>query len=263
MSLPRGERDRFSLMDQSTTSELPGGAQCEMPGGAQCEVHVCRNQGLRATHLALLDDQERARAQRYQLAAARDRFLLGAVLLRVAAARLLDAGPAVIAVDRTCGRCGAQHGRPLLPGSALHASVSHSGEVVAVALTSAGPVGVDVEAIRAIDFASIAESVCTPAERADVRAEADFFTLWTRKEAVLKATGEGLSRPMTDLHVTPPGSAPVLLGLGGPLGLGSGPPPACQLADVSVGDGYRGCVAVLTAAPVTFSTLDASELLAR
>ena len=88
---------------------------------------------------------------------------------------------------------------------------------------------------------------------------------------MLKATGEGLSRPMADLHITPPGSAPVLLGLGsGPLGLGSGPlgpgsglPPACQLADLSVGDGYRACVAVLTEAPVTVSTLDASELLAR
>ncbi len=244
-------------MDRSPTSELSAGAQREVRVGAQCEVHVGLIHDLHAAHLVLLDDQERARAQRYRLAAAGDRFLLGAVLLRVAAARHLEARPADIAVDRACGRCGAQHGRPRLPGSGLHVSVTHSGDVVAVALTSAGPVGVDVEAVRPIDYAAIADSVCTPAERNAVRAEADFYVFWTRKEAVLKATGEGLSRPMTDLHVTQPGSAPMLLGLCG------GPPPACQLADISVGDGYQGCVAVLTADPVAVSTLDASELLGR
>jgi 4'-phosphopantetheinyl transferase len=232
--------------------------------GGRCEVHLGRIQDLRPTHLALLDDSEQARAQRYRLAADRDRFQLGSVLLRVAAARQLGVPPADVSVDRTCGRCGAQHGRPLLPGTGLHASVSHSADVVAVALTSCGPVGVDVEAVRPIDFAAIAESVCTPAERINVRAEADFFTIWTRKEAVLKATGEGLSRPMSDVHVAPPSSAPALLGLGGgPLGRGSGQPPACQLADLSVGDGNRACVAVLTADPVTVSILDASALLAR
>jgi 4'-phosphopantetheinyl transferase len=228
-----------------------------MSAGARCEVHVGRIHDLRPAHLALLDDQERARAQRYRLAADRDRFRLGAVLLRAAAARHLDVAPADVAVDRTCGRCGAQHGRPQLPGTGLNASVSHSGEVVAVALTWCGPVGVDVEAVRPIDFATIAESVCTPAERIEVQTEADFFAIWTRKEAVLKATGEGLSRPMTDLQVTAPASAPVLLGLG------SGQPPACQLADISVGDGYRACVAVLVADPVTVSILDAREVIAR
>ena len=228
-----------------------------MSAGARCEVHVGRIQDLRPAHLALLDDQERARAERYRLPADRDRFRLGAVLLRAVAARHLEVRAADVAVDRTCGRCGAQHGRPHLPGTGLHASVSHSGEVVAVAITSSGPVGVDVEAVRAIDFAAIAESVCTPAERIEVRTEADFFTVWTRKEAVLKATGEGLSRPMSDVQVSSAASVPALLGLG------SGQPPACQLADISVGDSYRACVAVLTAAAVIVRTDDASEFLAR
>jgi 4'-phosphopantetheinyl transferase len=229
---------------------------------AHCDVYVARLSDLRPAHLALLNDTEQARAQRYRLAADRDRFRLGAVLLRAAASRHLGVPPAGVAVDRTCGRCGAQHGRPQLPGGGLHASVSHSGDVVAVALTRAGPVGVDVEAVRTIDFAAIAESVCTPAERPDIRTDADFYTVWTRKEAVLKATGEGLSRPMTDLRITRPGSAPALLGLADPLGRTSGPPLPCQLADVFAGDGYRACVAVLTADPVNVRTLDAGELLA-
>jgi 4'-phosphopantetheinyl transferase len=218
-------------------------------------VFVGRIQDLRPTHLALLPDHELVRARQYLLQADRDRVALGAILLRLAAARHLGARPGDVAVDRTCSRCGAQHGRPLLPGSSLRASVSHSGDIVAVALTSAGPVGIDVEAVRAIDFAALAESVCTPAEWSEVRGLTDFYSFWTRKEAVLKATGEGLARPMTDLQVSPPGSAPVLLRFG------SGAPPACQLADISVGDGYRACVAVLTADAVTVATLDAGQVL--
>jgi hypothetical protein len=74
---------------------------------------------------------------------------------------------------------------------------------------------------------------------------------------VLKATGDGLSRPMRDLHVSPPAAAPMLLGLAGDA------PPACQLADISVGAGYLGCVAVLTPDPVAVQTLTARDLLAR
>ena len=166
----------------------------------------------------LLDDQERARAQRYRLAAARDRFLLGAVLLRVAAARHLDVAPADVAVDRTCGRCGAQHGRPQLPGTGLNASVSHSGDVVAVALTWPDPLASTSRLSARSTYAAITDQSARRPSGTRSRTEADFYTFWTRKEAVLKATGEGLSRPMTDLQVTPPASAPVLLGLG------SGPP---------------------------------------
>jgi 4'-phosphopantetheinyl transferase len=222
---------------------------------ALCWVHLGRIHGLRAAHLAFLHEQELTRARQYRLAADRDRVLLGAVLLRMAAARHLGGRPADVVVDRTCSRCGAQHGRPRLPGSDLHASVSHSGDVVAVALTAAGPVGVDVEAVRTIDFAAVAESVCILAERRDLRSLTDFYTFWTRKEAVLKATGEGLSRPMTDLHVTRPGSAPALLRLG------DSPAPACQMADISAGDGYQACVAVLTTDAVKVATLDASQVL--
>ena len=241
-----------AFMDQSAAGEASASAT-----GGQCEVHVGQIQDLRAAHLTLLSDPELARARQYRLASDSDRCLLGAVLLRMVAARHLGVRPEDVAIDRTCGRCGAQHGRPRLPGSGLQASVSHSGDIVAVAITAAGPVGVDVEAVRRIDVAAVTESVCTPDERSYVRAATDFYTFWTRKEAVLKATGEGLHRPMTDLHVTPPGSAPLLLRLG------DATPPACQMSDIAVRNGHKACVAVLAADPVTISTLDAGELLAR
>jgi 4'-phosphopantetheinyl transferase len=238
-------------MDQSPAIGRAAGATA-----ALCEVHVGRIHDLRAAHMALLNDPELARARQYQFASDADRSLLGAVLLRITAARHIGVGPADVGIDRTCRRCGAQHGRPQLPGSGLYASVSHSGDIVAVALTSAGPVGVDVEAVRIIDFAAVIESVCVPAERGEVRSAIEFYTFWTRKEAVLKATGEGLSRPMTDLQVTPPRSPPALLALG------NGTPPPCQLADISVGDGYHAAIAVLAAEPVIVRTFDASEALA-
>jgi 4'-phosphopantetheinyl transferase len=223
---------------------------------AQCDIYLGQRHRLRGLDLGMLDSSEQARAQRYLLADDRDRFLLGAALLRTSAGHHLGVRPADVSVDRTCPWCESQHGRPVLAGTGLHASVSHSGGVVAVAITAAGPVGVDVEAGRAIDISAVTDSVCTPAERSCVTGLGDFYAYWTRKEAVLKAAGDGLRRPMTDLSITPPGSAPVLLALGGDAA------PACQMADLSAGDGYHAAVAVLTARPVTFRTHDASTLLA-
>ncbi|HUB41305.1 MAG TPA: 4'-phosphopantetheinyl transferase superfamily protein [Streptosporangiaceae bacterium] len=223
---------------------------------AQCDVYLGQPHWLRGLDAGLLDSSEQARARGYLLADARDRFLFGALLLRTAAGHHLGVRPADVPVDRTCQWCESQHGRPVLAGTGLHASVSHSGGVVAVAITRAGPVGVDVEAGRAIDVSAVADSVCTTAERASVTGLGDFYAYWTRKEAILKATGDGLRRPMTDLSITPPGSAPVLLALG------SDAAPACQMADISAGDGYHAAVAVLTARPVVFGTHDASTLLA-
>src|SRR5262249_46974557 len=117
-----------------------------------------------------------------------------------------------------------------------------------VAITGAGPVGVDVEADRAIDFSGVTDRVCTPAERACVTGLGDFYSYWTRKEAVLKATGDGLRRPMTDLSMAPPRSPPGLLALG------SDAAPACRMADISAGDGYHAAVAALTGDLLSFST---------
>jgi 4'-phosphopantetheinyl transferase len=222
---------------------------------APCEVYLARRQRLRDCHYAVLDEREAQRSARFRQDADRARFVLGAVLLKAVAGRHAGIDAAAVTVDRTCTYCGLQHGRPLLPGVGLEASVSHSGDVVAVAVTAAGPVGVDVELIRPFDVSELTPSVCTPAEQAFVRQPADFYAYWTRKEAVLKATGAGLRMPMTEVSITPPAAAPSLLALGHAL------PPPCRMADVPAGDGYAGAVAVLTASPVAFSTVEAGEML--
>jgi 4'-phosphopantetheinyl transferase len=101
--------------------------------------------------LPLLDERERARYRGYAAEADRGRFLLGAALLRVAAAELLGRAPGSLVVDRRCATCGGWHGRPALPGYGLDVSVTHSGLLVAVAVTGSGRVGVDAERIGGRD----------------------------------------------------------------------------------------------------------------
>ena len=222
-------------------------------------MYIARLAMLRDHQTALLDEKEQSRARRYRFPADRARFVLGAVLLRAAAAPALGVPAASIAVDRSCDECGGPHGRPRVIGADVHVSVSHSGEVVAVASTAEGPVGVDVEAVSdrgGKGYPEICPSVCTPEEQLFVTGRDAFFTFWTRKEAVLKATGHGLRLPMTDVVVTPPQQQPAVVSFP------AAAVPLCRMADVDAGEGYRAAVAVLTNAPVDFAVRDASPLLA-
>jgi 4'-phosphopantetheinyl transferase len=94
-----------------------------------------------------LDGREFERLLRYEMQADRARFLLGAVMLRLAVGNELRKSPQDVPVNRSCGICGRWHGRPVVPDSGLELSVSHSGLVVAVALGIGGPVGIDVERV--------------------------------------------------------------------------------------------------------------------
>ncbi|WP_018350595.1 4'-phosphopantetheinyl transferase family protein [Longispora albida] len=90
-------------------------------------------------------------------------------------------------------------GRPLLTGvSGLHVSVSHGRGLVAVAVSAAGPVGVDAEAQRSLPVAGLARRWLLPAEAAWVHGHEEagqalaFLKLWTAKEAMGKALGLGM-----------------------------------------------------------------------
>lgn len=221
-----------------------------------CDVHWARVDRARAALAELLDDDERARRERFARAGDRSRFTVAAALLRVVAGELLDTDPREVAVDRTCARCGAQHGRPRIAGGVLHASVSHSGDYAAVAVTRAGPVGVDVERVRPLDHGALADDVCAPQERAAIASLAAFHVLWTRKESALKATGAGLTLPLEEVVVSDPAAPPRLLALPGD---GA---PAAQMADLRPAAGYAAAATVLTAAPVAFRQRRADARLA-
>jgi 4'-phosphopantetheinyl transferase len=220
-----------------------------------CTVYLARLDQLRPEHEQWLAGPEAARAARFRLRADRDRFVLATAVLRAAVADRTGAAPALVPVDRGCEHCGGQHGRPRLPGTGFAASITHSGDIVGVALTEGSPVGVDVEAIGPRPYEPLLARVCTAAERQRVHTARDFFTVWTRKEAVLKATGAGLRTPLTSITVTPPGQPPGVVEL-------AGAEPACALADVEAGPGYAAAAAVLTTAAVTVDVRAAAPLLA-
>lgn len=223
---------------------------------ATCDVYVAALSSLRPHHRRILDDIEEMRARRYMHADDRDRFILGAVLLRIVAGRALRCDSEAVVVDRTCGRCGHPHGKARLVGTQLSASIAHSGEIVALAVTTDGPVGVDVEARRSLDYRPLVAEVCTDAEEVLVTGLDDFYVYWTRKEAFLKATGTGLRQPMRDVAVTPPGSPPAVLAVGGVT------PPSSRLVDLALAEGYVGALAVLTSLPLHCTSHDAAPLLA-
>lgn len=195
----------------------------------ECLVYWARPRDARPRHRELFTDAERGRADAYRREVDRDRFAVGCALSRIALGRLLSMEPAAVPLLRDCSGCGQPHGRPrVLPdgiepdgrprtGEPAFVSVSHSGDHVVVAVTRAGPIGVDVEQHRP-EALDLADTVLTGPERAALAAlpeserVAGFFGYWTRKEATLKAVGRGLTVPMTSIEPTQTGGVTVLNG---------------------------------------------------
>lgn len=98
-------------------------------------------------------------------------------------------------------------GKPALPESGLEFSISHSDDVVWTAVSRAGAVGIDVERVDATadhhDLAGIFHPIeCSAIRALPAQAARDaFHRCWTRKEAVVKAIGEGFSRPLSAFRV--------------------------------------------------------------
>jgi 4'-phosphopantetheinyl transferase len=157
---------------------------------------------------ALLDSDERAQSERFRFERDRRRYLVSHAAGRHILARYLGAGPADLRFVRQA------HGKPVLdPGrhpEGIHFNLTHGGELALLAVTRAGPVGVDVEPVRRLDDAlSVARHFFAADELAALRRvhgtpfEAEsFFRCWTRKEAFIKAIGEGLSFPLDAFTVS-------------------------------------------------------------
>jgi len=212
-----------------------------VPDSAACWVFWGDRTDL-ARRRDLLDPTEATRVNRATNAEDRTRQIAGAALLRLAAGHLADNDPAMICVDRTCDTCGQPHGRPKLIGTDLHASISHSGDRIAVALTRAGHVGVDVERISPIDLAELASGVLGIEEHAN--STTDFFIYWVRKESVVKATGDGVVAALERIRVSQPSEPPMLLAYP------DRTPLAATMTDLHPGGDYVAAVTVLATGPI-------------
>ena len=161
---------------------------------------------------ALIDDAERARADRFHFAIDRTTFIAAHALTRTMLASHGALPPP--AWRFTPGPFGKPAIDPALGHAALRFNLSHTRGMVVCAITANDEIGVDVEALdRPNGGRDIAGRFFCPDETAliDHAPEAEqrhvFFRLWTMKEAVMKATGRGFNLPLDAFSVTldPPG----------------------------------------------------------
>jgi 4'-phosphopantetheinyl transferase len=175
------------------------------------EVHVWQTSlDMSASDLArlrgILSPDECARADRFHFEVDRRRGIIGRGYLRLLLGQILDLPANELQFEYD------EFGKPaLIQGQrrALQFNVSHSGELILIAITTGRAVGVDVEQIRTdLDPDTIAARFFSASERevlaslprpARYRA---FFACWTRKEAYLKAKGVGLSLPLDQFDVS-------------------------------------------------------------
>ena len=155
-------------------------------------------------HWRHLDSAERHRADRFRNEADCARFVIARSSLRQLLARRIGIASGEIRFGEN------EFGKPLLQHApvTLHFNSSHSGDWVLHAIDSVAPIGIDVEAVRS-DLACIDqfERVLSTEELAELNAvplqhrARSFAMVWVRKEAYVKALGEGMSRPLRGISI--------------------------------------------------------------
>lgn len=192
--------------------------------------------------LTVLAGDELARASSFVDDVHRNRYVAGRLALRELLGRYLDLAPSEVRFGY------GHHGKPEVPGATLRFNVAHSGDVAVIGLTEQDRLGIDVEEVRPLDdIDGVARSVFSRRELDVFHALADaskvqaFFNCWTRKEAFVKAEGDGLSRPSDAFDVTlRPGEQARLLELEGSTARTA----TWSLLDFCPMDGWVGAVAV-------------------
>ncbi|MHC5211448.1 MAG: 4'-phosphopantetheinyl transferase family protein [Planctomycetota bacterium] len=157
-----------------------------------------------------LSDDELARAQRFHFARDSERHIIARGRLREILAARVSSSPGNLQFAYS------EYGKPTLVASdppPPHFNLSHSHGLAALAISDGAELGLDIEAIRPLKE-DIAGRFFSSREVAGLRAldEADqlpgFYRCWTRKEAVLKALGDGLRRPLDSFDVSLADDAP-------------------------------------------------------
>lgn len=206
------------------------------------DVTASRQRSLEHT----LSEDERKKARCFHFQRDRRRYVLSRALLRAILSRYINIEPGRILFSYN------RYGKPFLDKDfdeyALRFNVSHSDEIALYAMTIGREIGIDIECVRE-DVASeqLAERLFSSQEIAMLRSlpshlrREAFFNCWTRKEAYVKARGEGLSLDLKQFDVSLiPGEQPVLLGDGGNVHEIS----RWSLASLTPGSGYVAAIAV-------------------
>jgi 4'-phosphopantetheinyl transferase len=221
-----------------------GAVPCPGAGTAVWRIDLALRTALPPEQSAWLSQEEHDRADRFLRAEDRARFVESHAALRLILAGYGDRRPQDLIFAQEPG------GRPVLashPRAGLHFNLSHSGSLALVGISTATPIGVDVEAIRPVgDPLTIARAhfhrneIAALTQVPQSRQGPTFFRLWTRKEAVVKALGTGLMGALDGFDVSagdPSGPAIAWEDMD-PVGSG------WSLSDVDLGPEAAGAVAI-------------------
>ena len=193
-----------------------------------------------------LSADENERANRFKFPHLRNRYIAGRGALRSILAQYLPNSSAALRFKYL------ENGKPVFAdasaGMGFHFNLAHTGDLALVAMTRIGPVGVDVESVRPIK--NVDELVARFFSKredelfqrvATEQKPAAFFNLWTRKEALLKATGEGITRSLSLVEVSfLPGEPARLLAISGDKQAAE----AWVLKELSPAEGFAGAIAI-------------------
>ncbi|HEY4212972.1 MAG TPA: 4'-phosphopantetheinyl transferase superfamily protein [Steroidobacteraceae bacterium] len=160
------------------------------------------NPALLETYRGLLTEQERAQEKRFYFDRDRHRYLITRALVRTTLSRYVGVRPQDWSfAPNSYGRPEVRNDNPTVPR--LSFNLSHTSQLVVLAVTSDHPIGVDTEDGYSREAPlAVADRFFAPREVADLRALAPerqaerFFQYWTLKESYIKARGMGLSIPL-------------------------------------------------------------------
>jgi 4'-phosphopantetheinyl transferase len=195
---------------------------------------------------ALLSEEERQRAERFRFQEHRNTFIVSQGILRYLLSRYTGIEPGRILFKYNLA------GKPFLANEEvvpeIYFNLSHASQLVLYAFSWGRQVGIDVECIRPMEEMDlVAEGIFSPGEYGRFRkiSEKDrlraFYHCWTRKEAFIKAVGEGLSFPLQDFEVSfEPGERAELVSIQGSLEKAS----QWAMHDLKASDGYAAALVV-------------------
>ncbi|HEX3145091.1 MAG TPA: 4'-phosphopantetheinyl transferase superfamily protein [Pyrinomonadaceae bacterium] len=209
--------DRSALLSAAVPQTWKTGPA--QPAIWQNEVHIWRARldvPWSWTFDAALSLEDRTRADRFKFESDRRKFCAARASLRLILSRYLGMKPGRIPLET------GEFGKPFIAdknvAQGLRFNLSHSHQVALISVARDREVGVDIEFMRS-DFVTddVANHFFSPAEVAEFRnvqtelRTRSFFNCWTRKEAYIKARGEGLYCPLDQFDVSVMPDAPAML----------------------------------------------------
>jgi 4'-phosphopantetheinyl transferase len=207
------------------------------PSGAdEIHIHIISLIEEHPEYIHFLDEVEMERARRFHSEIDTRRFIASHGALRRILAAYLGTDPNRIRYKQGI------HGKPMLDdgifNSSLRFNISHSGDLGVIVVANGIEVGIDIEQIcEEFPIGEIANRFFSSEEQQYLRNSHNplksFFMLWTRKEAYIKGTGEGLNVRLDGIDVTSNESHRLVSSSS-----------AWSIVDITLPDGYAGALAI-------------------